>query len=146
MACLELALRDRLKAEISARKIGYRGKRPTLRPLLKYAVAQGLIRNEGFEIWRNRGPINSRARVETEKILEMMEKNLDEITWDESEIEVTAEDLNWNYVAELAYRLPRLRNNYAHGSTNLHNQSLMSIRIVHEAINQLYQRPGCPSQ
>lgn len=141
LACLELALRDRLKAEIAAGKIDYKGKRPTLKPLLKYAVEQGLIRNEGFEIWRNRGVINSRARVEAEKLREMSEKNLHEIAWDVSDIEVTAEDLDWDYVAGLVDFLPKLRNNYAHGSTNLHNLSLMSIRMVCEIINQLYQRP-----
>lgn len=141
LACLELALRERLKLEISAGKISYQGKRPTLRPLLKYAVAQGLIRNEGFAIWRNRGAVNSRARVETEKTREMIEKNLNEITWDDSEVEITPEDLNWDYVAALVDVLPKLRNNYAHGSTHLHNLSLMSIQIVCEAVNQLYQRP-----
>jgi len=138
-ACLELALRDRLKSEIAA---GVMGKRPTLRPLLKYAVEHGLIRNEGFEIWRNRGAINSRARVEMEKIREMTENNLERITWDESEVEVTEEDLRWDYAAMLVDVLPRLRNEYAHGSTNLHNLALMSMRIVCETINQLYPAPA----
>lgn len=141
LACLELALRDRLKPEIAAGKIAFKGKRPTLKPLLKYAVEQKLVRNEGFEIWRNRGVINSRARVQMEKSREMLEKNLDEITWDESEIEVISEDLDWDYAAVLADILPQLRNTYAHGSTNVHNLALTSIRAVCEIINQLYRRP-----
>jgi hypothetical protein len=142
LACLELALRDRLKDEISAGKIDYRGKKPTLQPLLKYAVEQGMVRNEGFEIWRNRGVIRSRARVGMEKLQEMSEKNPDEMTWDESDIEVTPEDLDWDYVSGLVDFLPKLRNEYAHGSTNLHNLTLNSIQIVSEIINQLYPLPA----
>jgi hypothetical protein len=137
LACLELALRDRLKEEINTGKI--KGKRPTLYPLLKYAVEHGLVRNEGFSAWRNRGEINSRARVEMEKIREASEKNLPEITWDESDIQITAEDLDWDYVKMLPDLLPRLRNDYAHGSTDLHNWALRSFQIVSEIINQLYQ-------
>lgn len=141
LACLELALRDRLKAELSAGKIHFRGKQPTLRPLLEYAVRQGLIKNEGFEAWRNRGVINSRARVEMERLREMEEKKLPEITWDDSDIEVTAEDLDWDYVSVLVDFLPKVRNRHAHGSTELHNLTLRSIQVVSEIINQLYQRP-----
>jgi len=141
LACLELALRDRLKAETSSGKIHYRGKHPTLRPLLEYAAQQKLIKNEGFEIWRNRGEINSRTRVEIEKLREMEEKKLEEITWDESDIQVTAEDLNWDFVSGLVDYLPRVRNRHAHGGTELHNLTLSSIQVVSEIINQLYQRP-----
>jgi hypothetical protein len=141
LACLELALRDRLKPEINAGAIHYKSKKPTLKPLLKYAAEHGLIRNEGFEVWRNRGLIRSRARVEVEKVREMEGKKLNEITWDDADIEVTAEDLDWDYVSGLIDFLPSVRNRYAHGSTDLHNQTLNSIRAVGEIINQLYQRP-----
>src|SRR5579862_4313211 len=46
LACLELALRERLKEEMRTGKI--KSKRPTLYPLLKYAVDHGLVKNEGF--------------------------------------------------------------------------------------------------
>lgn len=38
--------------------------------------------------------------------------------------------------------LPMLRNDYAHGSTDLHNWALRSFQIVSEIINQLYQPPA----
>jgi len=139
LACLELALRERLKEEIRTGKI--KEKRPTLYPLLKYAVDNGLVRNEGFSAWQNRGEINSRARVEMEKLREASEKNLTEFTIDESDIQITAEDLDWDYVKMLPDLLPRLRNDYAHGSTDLHNWSLRSFQLVSEIINQLYQPP-----
>jgi hypothetical protein len=140
LACLELALRERLKEEMRTGKI--KGKRPTLRPLLKYAIDHGLVKNEGFSTWRNRGEINSRHRVEMEKIREASEKNLTEITWDESDIKITAEDLDWDYVKMLPDLLPMLRNEYAHGSTELHNLALRTIQIVYEIINQLYELPA----
>jgi hypothetical protein len=140
LACLELALRERLKEEIRTGKI--KGKRPTLRPLLDYAVAHGLVKNEGFSQWQNRGVIRSRARVEMEKIREASEKGLDEITWDESDIQITAEDLDWDYVKMLPALLPMVRNDYAHGSTELHNWALRSFQIVSEVINQLYPAPA----
>jgi hypothetical protein len=132
-------LRERLKEEIRTGKV--KGKRPALRLLLKYAVDHGLVRNEGFSAWQNRGTTNSRARVEMEKIREASETNLSEITWDESDIQITAEDLNWDYVKMLPDLLPMLRNDYAHGSTDLHNRALRSFQIVIEIINQIYQRP-----
>jgi hypothetical protein len=140
LACLELALRERLKEEIRTGKI--KGKRPTLRLLLKYAVDNGLVRNEGFSAWQNRGEIRSRARVEMEKFREASEKNLTEFTWDESDIQITAEDMDWDYVKMLPDLLPMLRNDYAHGSTELHNWALRSFQIVSEVINQLYQPPA----
>ena len=51
-ACLELALRERLKNEIAAGKIG--SKRPGLRRLLSFAADHHLIKNEGFATWRDR--------------------------------------------------------------------------------------------
>jgi len=140
LAFLEFALGERLKTDIGAGKIPSNSKRPTLRPLLRYAVDQGIIRNEGFEAWRNRGIINSRARVSMEKLHEMTENNLEDISWDESQIEITEEDLDWDFAGMLVNVLPRQRNDYAHGSTVLHNQVLSTIRIVCESINQLYPR------
>jgi hypothetical protein len=140
LACLELALRERLKEEIRTGKI--KGKKPTLRPLLEYAVGHGIVKNEGFSAWRNRGEINSRSRVEMEKIREMAEKKLDKITWDESDIQITAEDLDWDYVKVIAKFLPVSRNEFAHGSTNLYGvAALQKVRIVCEIINQLFEHP-----
>ncbi len=57
-------------------------------------------------------------------------------------IQIKAEDLDWDYVKMLPDLLPMLRNDYAHGSTDLHNWALRSFQIVSEVINQLYQPPA----
>jgi hypothetical protein len=139
LACLELALRERLREEIRTGK--FKEKRPTLRPLLRYAVEQDLIRNEGFSTWRNRGVVNSRHRVEMAKMHEAAEKNLETISWDGSAIEITEEDLDWDYVKMLTDVLPKLRNEYAHGTTNLQATALWFIQIASEIINQLFEVP-----
>ena len=76
-----------------------------------------------------------------EKIREASERGLDSIAWDESAIEVTDEDLNWDYVAVLVDTLPVLRNEYAHGSQSLHNGAVRIINVAGEIINQLFDAP-----
>jgi hypothetical protein len=61
---------------------------------------------------------------------------------DESDIQITAEDLDWDYVKMLPGLLPMVRNDYAHGSTQLHNWGLRSFQIVSQIINQLYPKPA----
>jgi len=41
---LELALRERLKDDVKTGKVQFRGKKPTLRALLKYAVDCGIVK------------------------------------------------------------------------------------------------------
>lgn len=49
LACLEYALRTRLADEIKAGKL--KAKRPGLQKLMRYAVDNQLIKNEGFARW-----------------------------------------------------------------------------------------------
>ena len=78
-----------------------------------------------------------------EKIREASEKNLTEITWNESDIKIIPGDLDWDYVKMLPVMLPKLRNEHAHGSTELLNgAALQSIQIMCEIINQLFATPA----
>jgi len=47
-----------------------------------------------------------------------------------------------SYVETLIEAMPNLRNRLAHGSVMLHNQSLSSLLICAEFINQLFERPN----
>jgi len=109
-----------------------------LQAMLGYAVDKGVIKNEGFERWRNRGETNARARVQFEKMREMVKCDIPEIAWDEAEVQVTEQDLEWDFVQVLVKTLPKIRNEHAHGSTELHFQVLNTIQIVRETINQLF--------
>jgi len=70
---------------------------------------------------------------------EMHQKGESSFSYDESEIIVIAEDeSDWDYPAILLDAIPSFRNDYAHGSSQLHNGALRSFEIVSEFINQLY--------
>lgn len=79
--------------------------------LIRRAVGEGLIRDEGFAIARHGLPSEQK------------------------------------YVETLAEVMPKLRNELAHGSNMLHNNSLSSLRICAEFINQLYVQhvPASPA-
>ena len=54
-----------------------------------------------------------------ERFREATEKGLTEITWDESDIQITAEDLDWDYVKMLPELLPMVRNDVRQSPTGL---------------------------
>lgn len=142
-ACLEMALRERLKDEMPLPEDYWPKKRigqpPSLRPMLRYVIDRGYIQNEGFRTWRNRGIIRARQRYEMEKLQEMRQKELESIQMDYSEVVVTDKDLQeYDYLSILLNDIPSTRNNYAHGSGMLHNQVLHSFEVVSELINQLF--------
>ncbi len=137
LACLELALRERYKKEIP-KKYYERSKYVTLKPLLRYAVDKGDVRNEGFKRWHEAAEVRARTRYMYEKGEEMREKGLDQIELNYSEAQVTDIDRNLGYINDLIEILPKFRNHYAHGSKMLHNNVLGTIQLVSEIINQIY--------
>ncbi len=137
LTCLEFALRGRFKDELP-KEYWNKPWDPTLRPLLRYAIDYGYIENEGFQKWHQTSEKRATFRYEMEKIEEMNRKGLTEIELDFSEVEVTDQDRDWNYINILLKSIPNLRNHYAHGSTTLHNRVLSTIQIVKEIIDQIY--------
>ena len=139
LACLELALRERYEKEkIPKEKYYPRSKFPTLWSFLHYAEDKGDIKNEGFKRWHEVAECRARTRYEDEKDDEMLNKGLDRIEIDYSEVQVTDIDRNFDYINKLIGYLPKLRNDYAHGSKTLHNRVLGTIQVVSEIINQIY--------
>ncbi len=128
--CLELALR---------KKYGKHFKRPYLKHLMCYAIDRGDIRNEGFQKWHKIAEHRAKFRYEIEKLDELKEKGLDQIELNYSEVEVTDADRDWDYINSLLEYLPRLRNQYAHGTETLHDKVLGTIEVVSEIINQIYK-------
>jgi len=137
-ACLELALRERFEPEMIAAgekkfKFG-----PGLKRLLSYAVKKGHLKNENFEVWRNRTENQARQRTEFEIIKEMDQLGLEKMVFDESQIKIKEEDRNHDYLATILETMPWMRNHYAHGTKSLDNQVLGTIKLVAEVINQIY--------
>jgi hypothetical protein len=82
--------------------------------------------------------MRARYRYEQEKAREMDEKALESIILDYSEIQIEQRDRNWDYVGILLDTLPASRNDYAHGSSSLHNQVRGTIELAAEIINQIF--------
>lgn len=137
LACLELALRERYEKEIP-KKYYEHSKHVTLKPLLRYAVDKGDVKNEGFKRWHEAAEVRARTRYMYEKTDEMREKDLNQIELDYSEVQVTDIDRNLGYIKDLIEILPKFRNKYAHGSKMLHNNVLGTIQLVSEIINQIF--------
>lgn len=138
LTCLELALRTRFWEDICARRVPCRGKKPMLRELLRYAIDTGVVVNQGFAAWHDVVKNRARYRVEQERFRKMQEEKIESMVWDESAVQIIEEDRQVDYVGILLDTIPQIRNSYAHGSSNLHNQGLHTIQIVAEIINQLF--------
>lgn len=136
--CLELALRERFESEVVAFRKKKRKSKPCLNELLSYAVENGYLKNENFEVWRHRTEMNARQRTEIEAVEEMERLRLNEIYIDETKCEIKDEDRNHDYLATLVETMPWLRNHYAHGTQSFDNQALGTIQLVSEVINQIY--------
>jgi len=140
LACLEMGLRVRFPGGLP---IGYPFKkhpnlRPTLAPLLRYAIDQELIRNEGFSRWHNLVQQRARNRAMHEQIAEMERTNstFAEIRFDE--VVPNTQDRSCEFVSTLDEILPGIRNSYAHGSFRLSNQVLGTFELVREILEQIY--------
>ena len=136
--CLELALRERFEDELVSAGEQKREHGPGLRRLLKYAVENGFLRNENFEVWRHQTWLNAKMRTMYEGLEEVSRLGLDEMEHDESKIDIKDVDRNHDYLAILLENIPDSRNHYAHGSKSLHNQVLGTIQVVKEIINQIF--------
>ena len=136
--CLELALRERFEAELLAAGEKKREFGPGFKRLFEYAIKNGYVKNEGFELWRRHTEQRAKRRTESEMWEEAQRKGLNEITFYETQYEIKDEDRDHEYVELLIESLPWLRNRYAHGSTSLDNQALGTICLVAEIINQIY--------
>lgn len=136
--CLELALRERFEAELLAAGEKKYEFGSGLKRLLTYAVKNGYLKNENFEVWRHRAEMRAKQRTEDEIWEEAKRMGLNEITFYETQYEIKDEDRDHEYLEPLIKTMPWVRNHYAHGSTSLDNQALGTIRLVAEIINQIY--------
>lgn len=137
-ATLELGLRAALPSRLPD-PYQKRGKKAMLGGMLRYAVDQGLLRNEGFRRWHAMAVTRARERISMDAMQTMIDQGLDSIEVDDSEpLLITDEDRTWNLLQTLTETIPALRNVLAHGSSMLTNQVLGSIELVAEILNQLY--------
>ena len=139
-AALEMALREKFESEgpqSLARK-----RTPMLRELLRLAHQRRWLRDEGFEMLPALAARRVRDRDITEAIMKQRESSgVESIAFSEeepSETEVQAEIQQMRFVENLWKTVPDVRNLLAHGSTVLHPNSLHTLHVVSQAINQLF--------
>ena len=71
---------------------------------------------------------------------EMKRTGKNEIEMPEIALEELPPDPNYNHVQHLIDHTNKSRNNYAHGSTMLHNQVIGQFEMVSEFINQIFHK------
>lgn len=145
LTCLELGLRLRFPSPLPNKYWKDQRRKPTLRPLLSFAIDSGAIRNEGFRQWRDQVEFRARQRYSTEKHHEMVSRGLEMIELNYTEAVPNEQDREWDYLATLQEVLPEIRNSYAHGSTFLHQQVLGTLELVSEILNQLFVKDSAGS-
>lgn len=98
-----------------ALKTKYKVKKGSFKELLKRAVDEGLVKNEGFTH------------------IQQKDKDMPELP----AVEMMSENVK-SYAKILIEAIPFLRNELAHGSTMLHPDGASSVRISAELINQIF--------
>ncbi|MBW1802350.1 MAG: hypothetical protein JRJ85_16680 [Deltaproteobacteria bacterium] len=137
LTCLEYALKKKFEKDMIAE--GWdKHYRPTLRPLLSFARGKGHIKNEDFKAWHDAIKRRAIGRFHHEIIEKMKNKDIYEMIVDDSEVEFTEEDKDLDYIGPLLDHLPRIRNEYAHGSDMLYKGVSKSFQVVMEIINKIY--------
>lgn len=136
LTSLEFALNKRL-AEAHKKRYPKAGP-PGLSTLLSHARDVGLIRNEALN-GRDRWALGlARRRYSDEQMRKMQESGLDELVFDDSHVVPTEADLQYDWLDNFVRTIPRIRNDYAHGSSTLHHTVLHTFDVVSQLINQLY--------
>jgi len=140
LTSLEFALRKRLPPleDTAKGKPQFEG----LALRLRRARELGLITNEGLKIRERLAMRSARARYDLEALEEMIRTGVTEMVLDDSNIEPNEQDFNGDWIGRFVESLPKIRNEYAHGSHMLHPTVLGRFEIVCDLINQLYPNEG----
>jgi len=138
LSSLEFALRSRLESKNDSR-IARRSKKFTgLSSRLMEAQRLGLIANSRLRIGDQLARERARARFEFNQIQKMSKLGVTTITVDPATVQPTEADFRYDWISAFIDGLPKIRNEYAHGSTMLHPTVLRTFDIVCDLINQLF--------
>ncbi|WP_181259315.1 hypothetical protein [Pseudoduganella armeniaca] len=138
LASLELGLRHKIEKSIP-KPPRTRQAVPTLRPLIRYAIDTGLIKNEGFRQWHDYVQRRAEDRHRDEQIAAMLQAGDSTCEILIADVVPNEQDRDYDYLAILKETLPAIRNSLAHGSTNLSHQVLGIFVLVQEILDQVYK-------
>ena len=137
LASLEFALRERfpdfVKEQSGKGSLG-------LRKLLKNAIRNKILKNELFSTRESWAWKRAETRHSFEMSQKMMAEGLDQIEWNDSDVVVTQEDLDNDWLKDFLEMIPKIRNRHAHGSDVLMPMVRHTFEVVSELINQLYPK------
>ncbi len=135
LTSLEFALRERL---IQGHLSKSRAERMGLSDLLKRARNHALISSEALRGRRRWATEMARQRYGFHQLNVMIEAGCDAMSFDDSHIEPAAEDLAQDWIGDFIQCLPKIRNDYSHGSQTLRHTVVRTFAIVSDLINQLF--------
>jgi hypothetical protein len=107
---------------------------------LHYLTEHNLIVDEDFPRWHHNQLTAKEHAYRIHIVSKMKEQNLSEYAWDEDECNAMDVEHSWSLVDTLCECLPKIRNNFAHGSTSLYNSVMGDFEDVSVIINQVYER------
>lgn len=114
-----------------------------LKGLIEYCRDNGLIQNQNFSAWQRHATMKAYHQAIKEQqelaIAEMDRTGAVEIHLPDIPISELPPDPNYDHTQHLVDTVNRIRNDYAHGSSTLHNDVLGSFEMVSEFINQIYK-------
>lgn len=139
LASLEFALRQRLDHFVQNHSKKHpKAGMPGLAKLLFYAKQLGLIQNEAL-IGKNKWALEAaKARYWAQQMREIIAADVNELMVDDSHVIATEADLAHDWLNDFITVIPKIRNDYAHGTNTLHHSVLHTFDVVSQLINQLY--------
>lgn len=138
-SALEMALRGRYLIENPIDEKSKKKRPPSLYDLLQHAKKELWITNEGFSdsylLARHNSEFNKMiAKLKTHDFGQEPSMPIDE----PSEEEIAEELSKMDRVKAISETSHKIRNDLAHGSNTLHPNSISTLRINAEVINQIY--------
>ncbi|MCL1142689.1 hypothetical protein [Shewanella gaetbuli] len=137
-SALELAIKDGIGEDKLKKFAKSRGARLGLSICMQYLRDKKIISNSDFPRWHNRNRAEAEAAYSHKVIEQMVEKGLDEYIWNESEIEQSTIESQWDLVDVMCRTMPKIRNEFAHGSTTLFKDVLVYFDDISIIINKVY--------
>jgi hypothetical protein len=142
LATLEFALLERLALLHPARYGRDVEWVPGLAKKLKDARDDGLISNDGMRAYHRHAMRQARERVSEDATRKLPESGAEFIEYDPDRAVPIEQDYSWDAIETYLETLPAIRNEYAHGSSNLHATVLGTFEIVTDLVNQLFSTPA----
>ena len=137
-SALEMALRNRYLKE-NPLDPDLKQRPPTLYPLLQYARNEKWITNKGFPSMCERAKYLAEHK---KAMIKMQTHDFDKepsmLIEEPDEDEISEALASLDMVEAITSNAHKIRNNLAHGSSNLHPNSVSTLRTVSEVINQIY--------